>query len=812
MSLLKDTEALPDGSRLSRRQFTLTGWNYWFTGACLLAVTAIASLGYRPIQLWDRQMQTLFFELRGELAAPDDIVIVAIDEESLSQGEHYQADPSKNPALAAINQWPWPRATYGMAIERLLEAGAEAVALDLVLAAPSSYGPEDDAALKAILNRYGDRVVLAATYGANSITQGDITEFTLPNPVFLESPVHIGIIQFPVEVDGRIHRQGYTYLDQQRRLNADIDAASTIEDGLTTAQSFAQATLQAANQSAPVPRGDNIFFYGGRQAFKHIPFWQIIDPDPWQNQLQSGDYFEGKIVLIGPTFPLSQDFHPAPFSESFLYPFPMAGVEILANDVATARAGNAVVSWGAQPWQQGLTVILFGVGVGLGLRYIQRPLLRLSLTVAGMFLWFGVSYVAFVAGNVFVPMGAPMGAIAIVGVSNFMGGLVSEQLQKQKLRSTLAQYVTSPVVQEIISQQNDLQDLLKERAEKVVGRVLGDRYLIVSLLGAGGFSETYVAQDQQRPQHPICVVKQLKIVSDKPKVYALAQRMFSSEAETLERLGQHNQIPRLLAYFSVNHSFYLVQEMVEGELFRDELARCKPLSQHQVVVDLLQGLLPVVAFVHEQGVIHRDIKPSNIIRRRQDNRLVLIDFGAVKQISTELTDTDVPITSTIGIGTQGYMPSEQSSGIPNLSSDIYALGVTAIEALTGSAPKSLERDGSGELLWMHRVPYLNSHLAAIVTKMVRYNFTQRYPSASEVLSDLAKLNLESLPKTAAKTLRSSVRAIASTEADHSGAPASAEPDDITADTQITDATYDGTTQILPEDWYADAPMPPRNPG
>ena len=793
----------PEAKQSQRRwrwRIPIPHWTHWFTGACLLIVTTATTLDLRLIRLWDRQIQTLFFELRGPVAAPDNIVILTIDEESLSQGEHYDINPSENAALAPIQEWPWQRQAYAIAIEKLMDAGVKAVALDVVLA--SSNGEADDQTLKAVLDRYGDRVVLAAIYGSNTLDQGELAKPTLPFPLLRETPVHLGAIQFPIEKDGRIHRQGQHYLIQQRQLNADINAVSTIEDDLTTAQSFAEATLHAAQIVPPTPRGDNIFFHGPSQTFEHIPFWYVIDPDPWQNILQSGAYFKDKIVLIGTTVRSHQDFHRTPFAESFLYPFPMPGVEILANDLATLAAGKAVVSLAQQSWQQATIVVILGVSVGFGLRRLQRPLIRLSTTAGAMLLWLGIGYVGFGVGNVFLPFGAPMSAIAVVGIANFIGGLVNDQLQKQKLRSTLAQYVTSPIVQEIISQQNDFQDLLKARADEVVGRVLGDRYAIVKLLGAGGFSETYVAQDLQRPQHPTCVVKELKIVSDSPKIYSLAQRLFVSEAETLEKLGQHSQIPRLLAYFEANHSFYLVQEMIEGELLRDELARCKPLAQRKVV-ELLQDLLPVIAFVHQQGVIHRDIKPSNIIRRQHDGRLVLIDFGAVKQISSQLTDTSAQVTSTIGIGTQGYMPSEQSSGIPNLSSDIYALGITAIEAITGAAPKSLDRDGSGEVLWMHRVPHLNLNLAAILNKMVRYDFSKRYQSAQAVIDALNQLDISHLPDKAYKTLLPRQN---NAVTEPNSIPSHAGLDGMT-ETGETALTQEGTTKILPANWHEDSHSP-----
>ena len=298
-------------------------------------------------------------------------------------------------------------------------------------------------------------------------------------------------------------------------------------------------------------------------------------------------------------------------------------------------------------------------------------------------------------------------------------------------------------MQKIISQQDDFKDLLATHESEMIGTVLSDRYRISKILGAGGFGDTYLAQDTQRPGKPICVVKQLKIVSDNPRAHQLAQRLFAAEAATLEKLGEHEQIPRLLAYFEANYSFYLVQEMIEGTLFKDLLDSQHPMSQRSAAQFLLD-LLPVIQAVHEQGVIHRDIKPSNIISRNSDHHYVLIDFGAVKQISNQLTDTNARITSTVGIGTQGYMPSEQSAGLPNFSSDLYALGITVIEALTGLPPHALQRDTHGEIMWTHKVPDLDLGLAKVIEKMVRYDFNQRYSTAKAVLKELRQLKLEGL--------------------------------------------------------------------
>ncbi len=266
----------------------------------------------------------------------------------------------------------------------------------------------------------------------------------------------------------------------------------------------------------------------------------------------------------------------------------------------------------------------------------------------------------------------------------------------------------------------------------MIGKLLDHRYQVIQVLAQGGFGQTYIAQDTRRPGNPICVVKHLKPATSDPRVFETAKRLFNSEAETLENLGNHDQIPRLLAYFDENQEFYLVQEYIAGQTLAEELIPGQPWNESQVL-QLLQGVLEILVFVHGQGVIHRDIKPDNIIRRACDQKLVLVDFGAVKQLRLPMVSVGGQPTATVAIGTPGYMPTEQGQGKPRPNSDIYSLGIIAIQALTGVPAAELPEDpNTGELLWQH-LASVNDRLASVLTKMVRYHFKDRYQSATEAL-------------------------------------------------------------------------------
>ncbi|AFY47326.1 hypothetical protein Nos7524_1448 [Nostoc sp. PCC 7524] len=270
------------------------------------------------------------------------------------------------------------------------------------------------------------------------------------------------------------------------------------------------------------------------------------------------------------------------------------------------------------------------------------------------------------------------------------------------------------------------------------GDILRTRYKVVKILGSGGFGDTYLAQDIDLPRQPKCVVKHLKPNPD-PKVLEIVRRLFDSEAQVLYRLGNDSdQIPRLFAHFEEQGEFYLVQEFIDGQDLSYEIIPGEKLTEI-AVIKLLQEILEVLAVVHKQNIIHRDIKPQNLMRRRQDGKIVLIDFGAVKEVETMTVNSQGQTSLSVAIGSLGYMPSEQAAGRPKLSSDVYAVGMLGIQALTGRQPHELPKDPTNdEVIWQSWAN-VSEKLADVLDKMVSYYFRDRYPSAVEALAALKSL-------------------------------------------------------------------------
>ncbi|MBW4616975.1 MAG: CHASE2 domain-containing protein [Desmonostoc vinosum HA7617-LM4] len=708
----KPTQATVTASTRQSQQILRFG--HLLAGASAIAAAMLSALSLDFVQVIENQAFANFFQLRGAIFPPENIVILAIDEQSISVPEqYYKLDPLQYADLEPLKSFPYKRAAYGQIVAKLMKAGARSVGVDIIFDTQSSYGDTDDRLLQAALQKYGGKVTLGALYENFETHQGTFMQLTQPQQMFRKGSVSVGTVNFPLEVDGKVHRLASEFpklLGQESVFTAKLP-------------SFDEAVLRGAQINYSQPKGDRIYFWGPTGTFEPIPLWYVLDEENWNNYLQKGKFFKDKIVLIGATAQLSNDYHPVIAS-----PDRMSGVEIHANAIATLLTDKAIGEAITSPALRGLFVLFLVGGTAFVVTRSKRGITRFfrSIIIAGV--WGGTCYILFIYNQLIFPTTLPILAIACNGLFYLGTEVAREKMRKHQLVNIFQKYKASPIVQEIISQQDDFQDLIQQRDLAVSGKMLANRYKIVKVLSSGGFSETYVAEDTQRPGNPQCVVKQLRPANPQSEGLQLARRLFNSEAQILEKLGTHSQIPQLLAYFEEDEEFYLVQEYVIGHPLSQELPLGKPLLE-TVAIKILRDLLQTLAFVHENGVIHRDIKPSNIIRRHSDGKLVLIDFGAVKEVSTIRNQEQEHNPFTIGIGTRGYAPSEQCFGRPQYSSDIYAIGMIGIKALTGIAPHELTRKADGELNWSDKAQVSNS-LAEILSKMVRDDFKQRYQSAS----------------------------------------------------------------------------------
>lgn len=274
-------------------------------------------------------------------------------------------------------------------------------------------------------------------------------------------------------------------------------------------------------------------------------------------------------------------------------------------------------------------------------------------------------------------------------------------------------------------------------------KIIANRYQIIRELGSGGFGVTYLVEDLQQSPPCFYVAKQLKLKNYTPTRWQKAKKRFIKESQILALLGEHEQIPTLVNYLEDNQELYLIQELIEGEDLETEISN--NIWTEKDVLNFLQEVLSILQFVHQKKVIHRDLKPANLIRRKSDQKIFLIDFGAVKEISTMLLEEHGEEKYTQIIGTPGYIAPEQQKGQPIFSSDIYSLGKIALYALTGKQPYQIE-DTVEELnknlkLKTRNNQIISSGLIKIINRMIAHDISERYYSVEEVINDLKPLHL-----------------------------------------------------------------------
>jgi tRNA A-37 threonylcarbamoyl transferase component Bud32 len=422
-----------------------------------------------------------------------------------------------------------------------------------------------------------------------------------------------------------------------------------------------------------------------------------------------------RIVLVGYTAESKKDFFYTPYSAGQVREI-MPGVVVhaqMVSQILTSVKDRSPQIWVWNLGMEFLWVLGWTAIAAFSLfSFFHRPILILAIEGAIIGMMASICYVLFTFSGGWIPL---------VPTALSMGAAIAITIAYKR-------YTTPPVIS-IISVPEE--DPLA-------------RYKIFETLGEGGFAITYKARDSQRPGQPICVVKKLKSNFINEQNLQVARKLFKQEAATLEVLGRnHDQIPQLLANFECNKEFYLVQDFIPGQTLEAFLKQ-GPQPEH-LVVDWLIDILSILKYIHSEGVIHRDIKPSNLIIRDSDKKFVLIDFGAVKILQTHFAEMTVTRNPKSGpsaiVGTLGYIPPEQMAGQPTNSSDIYALGVVALQALTALTPFELLQDG--EFVWRNVVK-VSEKFATILDKMVKQSSSERYQSAQVVIHDLELLYEDSI--------------------------------------------------------------------
>lgn len=255
------------------------------------------------------------------------------------------------------------------------------------------------------------------------------------------------------------------------------------------------------------------------------------------------------------------------------------------------------------------------------------------------------------------------------------------------------------------------------------------QYHILRTLGQGGMGTTYLAWDKTRsvsgtPQ--LLVLKEMN--ADMAKV-AKAQELFEREARTLKTL-HHSGIPKYYDFFLEAGKKYLAMELIHGQDLEHLIHDKGAVTPEKAIAWMIQAC-DVLNYIHHQKppLIHRDIKPANLMLRTFDRQIIVLDFGAVKEIGTYAGTR---------IGAEGYCAPEQERGQPLIQSDLYAIGPTLIFLLTGETPfKFFRQRGKGYRFDIEGLPTIAPQLREVIDRVTEPLPGDRYASAKELSKALS---------------------------------------------------------------------------
>jgi adenylate cyclase len=431
----------------------------------------------------ERGLEDQLQRLLGPRRPPPQVVLVAIDDATLQQGDWYEQNRQVPAWARGVGSLPWPRAAYGQVTERLLAAGARAVAINVVFEGPSSRGPEDDAALAAVLARHRGRVALAAEMEEGEDRQGaGVLSLVRPHEPLVAAiggPAQLGLTNLlvPRPGDRMLHPEAYARgLLRSQQVETSLPALST-------------TVLRLAGRP---PQGEDsrssLNPYGAEGSLERLSAWEVLDPERWSRDPRR-QALAGAVVLVGPVVDQSSAGYGTPFG-------PLSGLEILGTATANSLLGDGMVPWPAAPFARAalaLAPLLLALAAGRRLATIQGRLALVALLLA---LQLGLGLGLAQQRHLWLPLLAPLAGLTLLAVLYGGEAYLREAGERRRLRQTFERYVAPGVVAEILADPEAAEGILRGRRLEVTVLMSDIRGFttLTRQRSAAGQSELHVRQ------------------------------------------------------------------------------------------------------------------------------------------------------------------------------------------------------------------------------------------------------------------------------------------------------------------------------
>lgn len=448
-----------------------------FLGGLLVALTSFIPSGAESFLSFDRTMGDKALFRPGTPPPLEDLVFLGIDEDSLTlQGLDEELIASDENLMMMGDRFPWDRRVYANALEKLFEAGARLVAIDLVFSEASD--PEADAELARVFQKYADRIIIASVLAPTAVDSGAGFALLEPHPMFvdLEPAPRFGYVNFrPDQNDGLVREAYYSTTLSEENGHAPIPGeprlkslSGAVIDALGGTQPPPHAYIRfIMEEDSPAPLEDGTVKMSGSEykatrVFAPISMRSLFIPDDWEHRFDSGGFFKDKIVLIGPAVARFQDNHQTPVGQLF---GAQLHLQAIASGLKTNFSYRPFGEWkGWVFW----TAVAGAVVAALLLLFVRRPLVALATTGLVIGGAFGASWLYARWGATWLGP-TPFAAATFVGaVFGQSYDLISERLERSRLHHQFRRFVSRDVADSLVNDPSIYQLAAQGRKRRVV--------------------------------------------------------------------------------------------------------------------------------------------------------------------------------------------------------------------------------------------------------------------------------------------------------------------------------------------------------
>lgn len=420
------------------------------SAACLLVLLYAWPVTSGMLAHGERLTLDGFHRTGKKTPARPDVMVLGIDDASLTLEAAWPEDIATSPALQAMQkQWPWPRRTWAHVLDRLFEAGARQVFLDITFKSPSE-DPGNDRLLREALERHRGKVVLGTKFEDSIIGNATVTQLVHPTPSITgpaPDMANTGILTLWPDADERIRSiQWNVTSSEAEALQSRQEVVANPGDTSHPAAALVLGRNLQPDTEHRLPRSTRIRFCDA-SAYAPISLFQLFVPEMWEANLAGGKVFRDKTILIGAVASDLQDLQDTPLGH-------LPGVQVHAHALTALLAKSFIRT--APEWVRWMSILSAALAAWLALRWVRVPAYCVGTLVLASVAAQWLSSLLFDACNIEWPAQPFVFGIGLCGGSGLTGVWVLQLREKRKLRHFLARYTSPELVREMMADHEGL--------------------------------------------------------------------------------------------------------------------------------------------------------------------------------------------------------------------------------------------------------------------------------------------------------------------------------------------------------------------